>query len=179
MNSKHLENAKLIGEFCLNTKKSVKKNLNFIKCKKLSQIDYKKEHARVYFILVDDVVVKIGGSNAKGGICGTINPYCSGNQGRPSDRTFGVNYKIHKILKEGSKVELYAQWLSPKKVEVPTISKKVKINVSFSYKPMEERCIKEYKKLHKKFPNWNFQEDNREWPKHIREARQKLLGGKK
>ena len=107
-----------------------------------------------------------------------MGPYCSGNGGRPSDRTFGVNYLIEAALRRGSKVEVYTQWLSPKKIEVPTINKKIKIDVCFSYKPMEERCIQDYKKLHNRFPEWNFQEDGREWPKHIREARQRLLGGK-
>tara|TARA_R100000455_G_C6228506_1_gene90777 strand:+ start:275 stop:814 length:540 start_codon:yes stop_codon:yes gene_type:complete len=178
MKSTSLKNAKLIGEFYLNGKESVKKNLNFRRCKTLSNTDWKKEYARVYFILVDDEVRKIGGSNAKGGICGTISPYCAGNCGRPSDRTFGVNYLIEEALRNGSKVELYAQWLPPQKVTVPTINKKVKINVDFSYKTMEERCIIDYKKKQKQVPAWNFQEDHREWPKHIREARQILLGGK-
>lgn len=179
MNVKKLKNAVRIGHFSINLNESVKKNLNFTKDRNLSTYDYTKNEARVYFISVNDEIVKIGGSNAKGGIRGTISPYCSGNGGRPSDRTFGVNYLIEKQLQNGNRVELYAQWMPSIEAKVPSITGSAGIMVSFSYKEMEEACVKEYLKcscgIH---PKWNFQEAGRPWPSEIQESRRKLLESK-
>tara|TARA_R100001086_G_scaffold200255_1_gene116528 strand:+ start:463 stop:999 length:537 start_codon:yes stop_codon:yes gene_type:complete len=178
MNTKNLKNACRIGEFSRNLTE-IKKNLNFKKDDSLSRFDFKKNEARVYFIVVNDEVVKIGGSNAKGGIYGTISPYCSGNGGRPSDRTFGVNYLIEQELIKGSKVELYAQWMPSITASVPSLTGNKKISVSFSYKEMEEACVREYLALNNgAHPVWNFQEAGRPWPKEIQEGRRKLLEGK-
>ena len=179
MNVDVLKNAKRIGEFTLNKKKNVKKNLNFSKDDKLSQDNWKKNEARVYFIILNGKIVKIGGSNAKGGICGTISPYCGGNGGRPSDRTFGVNWLIEKELRSGNKVELYCQWMPAVRASVPSLLSTIHEQVSFSYKNMEEACVKEYLELNNgTYPMWNFQEANREWPKEIQEGRRKLLESK-
>ena len=178
MNTKNLKNATKIGKFIRNLTEA-KKNLNFQKEDLLSRVDFRKNEARVYFIVVNDVIAKIGGSNAKGGISGTIAPYCSGNGGRPSDRTFGVNYLIEQELIKGSKVELYAQWMPSITANVPSLTGNKKISVSFSYKEMEEACVKEYLSLNNGLhPIWNFQEAGRPWPKVIQEGRRKLLESK-
>jgi len=178
MNVKNLTNAVRVGEFSRNLTKA-KRNLSFTKDKSLSNFDYKKDEARVYFIAINDRIVKIGGSNAKGGIYGTIAPYCSGNGGRPSDRTYGVNYLIEQELLKGNKVELYAQWMPSVSTNVPSITSYKKISVSYSYKQMEEACVQEYLShtsgVH---PDWNFQEAGRPWPAEIQEGRRKLLEAK-
>lgn len=179
MDIRTLKNCKKVGSFELNKDNNVKKNLNFVKDSKLSKTDYKKEQARVYYIAVNNEIVKIGGSNAKNGISGTISPYCSGNGGRPSDRTYGVNHLIEQSLKNNNKVTLHCQWMSPSITEIPTLFGVVTKEVSFTYKEMEEACLKEYlQHNHNRYPNWNFQEAGRPWPKNIQEGRLKLLGGK-
>jgi len=178
MNITKLNNAVRIGHFSRNLTEK-KKNLDFERDSNLSREDYIKNEARVYFIAVNDEVVKIGGSNAKGGIRGTISPYCSGNGGRPSDRTFGVNYLIEQELKKGSKVELYAQWMPSIVAIVPSLTGNKSINVSFSYKEMEEACVEEYLTSNNRIhPAWNFQEAGRPWPRIIQEGRRKLLEAK-
>jgi len=179
MNINYLKNAVRIGHFTRNLSESVRKNINFTKDASLSKLDYKKNEARVYFICVNKRIVKIGGSNAKNGISGTISPYCSGNGGRPSDRTFGVNQLIERELKKGSSVEMYAQWMPSITTIVPSLTGSKNIHVSFSYKEMEEACVEEYLKLSSGIhPDWNFQEAGRPWPKEIQEGRQRLLGAK-
>jgi len=178
MNVKILKNATRIGEFTRNLTEA-KKNLNFKKDKNLSRFDFTKNEARVYFIVLNNRVVKIGGSNAKNGISGTISPYCSGNGGRPSDRTYGVNYLIEQELKKGSKVEMYAQWMPSIKTSVPSITGNKSISVSFSYKEMEEACVSEYLLYTSgAHPEWNFQEAGKPWPTEIQEGRRKLLEAK-
>lgn len=172
-----LKNAVRIGHFSRNLTDK-KKNLDFNRDENLSRQDYTKNEARVYFIVVNNTIVKIGGSNAKGGISGTISPYCSGNGGRPSDRTFGVNYLIEQELLKGSDVELYAQWMPSITTSVPSLTGARKINVSFSYKEMEEACVDEYIANKGEYPIWNFQEAGRPWPKEIQEGRRKLLESK-
>ena len=179
MKISRLTYATKVGHFIMNEKPHVKTNLTFIKDPNLSREDYKKNHARVYFITLDGEIVKIGGSNAKGGICGTITPYCSGNGGRPSDRTFGVNYLIHEHLSTGATVEFYAQWASSAKVIIQALTAQKRMEVEISYKALEEACVKEYLKLNNgEFPRWNYQEAHLPWPNHIREARYQLLEGK-
>ena len=178
MNINKLTNCVRIGAFKLNEKSDVKKNLNFIKDTKLLSKDYKKNDARVYFITINDKIVKIGGSNAKGGIAGTIQPYCSGNSGRPSDRTFGVNYFIEQELRNNKKVEIYCQWMPAAKISVPSLTTKVFRKVSYCYKAMEEECIKEYlNRNNGVHPILNLQEGKKQWPKNIQKARQRLLEG--
>ena len=98
MNVSKLQNCKRIGSISLNLNESKKKSLDLSINEDINNIDLKKNTARVYFIVVDEEIFKIGGSNCKGGIKGTISPYLSGNSGRPSDRTFGINYLIQKTL---------------------------------------------------------------------------------
>ena len=47
--------------------------------------------ARVYLIVVDGIIMKIGGSQAVGGIKATLTIYKDGgSNGRPSIRSFGI-----------------------------------------------------------------------------------------
>tara|TARA_R110002167_G_scaffold105458_1_gene271211 strand:- start:1047 stop:1583 length:537 start_codon:yes stop_codon:yes gene_type:complete len=178
MKMNNLKNAVRIGHFCRNLS-TAKKNLNFVKDSNLPKKDYKKNEARVYFICVNDTIMKIGGSNAKGGIAGTIAPYCSGNGGRPSDRTYGVNYYIEQELRKGNDVEIYAQWMPSATCSVPSLTGIEYMSVSYSYKKMEEACVEEYLTINgNKHPAWNFQEAGMPWPQEIQEGRRKLLESK-
>ena len=177
MNINKLENCTRVGSISLNLDKSKKKTLDLSPDKGISKIDLKKNLARVYFIVVDGEIVKIGGSNCKDGIKGTISPYLSGNSGRPSDRTFGINYLIQKRLREGSEVEFYYQWAPNVPARTPLLWGSETLESSLTYKTMEEGCLKQYlSHTGGVYPQWNFQEAGREWPKEIREGRMRLLG---
>lgn len=78
-------------------KDSTKLNFNYLKDLKdennqsLSQNILTQNVARVYLIVVDGGIKKIGGSQADGGIKSTLNIYKDGGvKGRPSIRSFGV-----------------------------------------------------------------------------------------
>ncbi len=78
---------------------STKLNFNYLKDLKdengkvLSQKILSENVARVYLIVVDGEIKKIGGSGAIGGIKSTLEIYRDGGvKGRPSIRSFGVWY---------------------------------------------------------------------------------------
>lgn len=59
--------------------------------KKLSQQILTQNVARVYLIVVNGIIVKIGGSQSNGGIKNTLQIYQDGGvNGRPSIRSYGV-----------------------------------------------------------------------------------------
>ena len=76
---------------------STKLNFNYLKDlkdengKALSQKILSENVARVYLIVVDGEIKKIGGSQAIGGIKSTLEIYRDGGvKGRPSIRSFGI-----------------------------------------------------------------------------------------
>ncbi|BDR28727.1 hypothetical protein HSHS1_14880 [Helicobacter suis HS1] len=67
-----------------------------------------KNVARVYLIVVDGVVKKIGGSQAQGGIKKTLEIYRDGGvNGRPSIRSFGIWYFLYHSILAGKNIEFY------------------------------------------------------------------------
>jgi len=176
MNINKLQNCKRIGSISLNLNESIKKSLDLSIDEGISKIDLTKNTARVYFIVVGGEIFKIGGSNSKGGIKDTISPYLGGNSGRPSDRTFGINYLIQERLREGWRVEFYCQWVPNQKVDIPLLWGSEILESPLTYKTMEEGCLEQYlSHTGGVYPQWNFQEAGREWPKEIREGRMRLL----
>ena len=80
----------------------------------------KDNTSRIYYIVVNDVIYKIGSSSCNGGIRMTLESYRScGMSGQPSDRTHGVHVLIREELDKGNKVEMYC-----------TLSKQVKITMT-------------------------------------------------
>ncbi|GLP06244.1 hypothetical protein HpBGD49_15640 [Helicobacter pylori] len=95
-------------------KDSTKLNFNYLKDLKdennqsLSQNILTQNVVRVYLIVVDGEVKKIGGSQADGGIKSTLNIYKDGGvKGRPSIRSFGVWYFLYHTILTGAKIEFY------------------------------------------------------------------------
>ena len=73
--------------------------------KPLPQSILKENLARVYLIVVDGVIYKIGGSQDAGGIKGTLRIYQDGGvKGRPSIRSFGVWYLLFHQITKGRKI---------------------------------------------------------------------------
>lgn len=78
------------------------------KGKVLSQNILTENVARVYLIVVNDEIYKIGGSQDKGGMKGTLRIYQDGGiKGRPSIRSFGVWYFLFYTITRGAKIEIY------------------------------------------------------------------------
>ncbi|WP_291935825.1 type II restriction endonuclease [Campylobacter sp.] len=127
--------------------------------------------ARVYLIVVNGEIKKIGGSQDKGGIKGTLNIYQDGGKnGRPSIRSYGVWYFLYHTILEGAKIEFYMIYQENFKKNIKGLFgfHKVK-NASISYKFIEECCLSNYlEKEGGKFPDWNVQEQGIDWPLEIK-----------
>jgi hypothetical protein len=178
MNIKDVKTAIKVGDFVLR-----KNNRNKIDIKYLSNVDNKiltDNSARVYLMIQDGVIKKIGGSASKGGIKATMNFYIFAMQGSPGVPRFIAHLLIEKALKNKSKIELF-MITSPKtlaKISGLFGCKKVKIA---SFKEMEDLCKSDYYSKEQKYPDWNFQENHKPYPpelakKHVLYHQNRLNG---
>ena len=157
--------------------RSTKLNFNYLKELRdengnvLPQKILSENVARVYLIVVDGEIKKIGGSQAIGGIKNTLEIYRDGGvNGRPGIRSFGVWYFLYHTILEGKKIEFYMIYQENFEKEVKGLFglKKVK-NVSISYKFIEQCCIEDYLDSENgKYPEWNVQEQGMTWPLEIK-----------
>ena len=155
----------LIGNVIPNTSSAKNKwKLNYT-CDKKTQT---KENGRIYFIVVNDEIYKIGQSACKGGIKTTFSFYQGGLGGSPSIRTFGIHVLIQKELDQGNKIEIYALFNKAIFVEVQGITSIITKEVFPDVREMENLCREDYKKIYGKYPLWNFQENVEEWPFQIK-----------
>jgi hypothetical protein len=142
-----------------------------------------KEIGRCYFIVVNNDIVKIGFSDCKGGIKGTIDAgyKSAGNGGSPSIRTHGIHVLIAEELLKGNVVNFYCQYNNVIKVPVELGDGSIKIEkTSLSGKILEEGNRNIFKlKENNKLPIWNFQESYTPWPKYIQESLFELKSIKK
>jgi hypothetical protein len=134
------------------------------KCSKEIQI---KENGRIYFILVDSKIYKIGSSACKGGIKTTFAFYIGGLGGSPSIRTMGIHALIQELLDAGKEVKIYTLFNDPIKVIAYGLCSANEVTTYPDVKVMEDACRVDYKKIYGKYPSWNFQENGEEWPEHI------------
>ena len=162
---KSIPNISLIGNIIPNTSSAKNKwKLNYT-CDKKTQT---KENGRVYFIVVNDEIYKIGQSSCKGGIKATFGFYQGGLGGSPSLRSFGIHMLIQKELDLGNKIEIYTLFNKAISIEVQGISSIITKDVFPDVKEMEDLCREDYKKIYGSYPPWNFQENTMEWPYHIK-----------
>lgn len=156
---------------------STKLNFNYLKelrdenGKALPQSILTQNVARVYLIVVDGVIKKIGGSQAVGGIKSTLQIYQDGGvKGRPSIRSFGVWYFLYHTILSGAKIEFYMIYQENFEKEIKGLFglKTVK-NAYISYKLIEECCVADYLACEgDKHPDWNVQEQGKDWPLEIK-----------
>ena len=156
-----------IGEIIhKNTKAKNKWKLNYV-CDKLLQ---RKENGRIYFIVVNDEIYKIGSSSCKGGIKNTFGFYEGGLGGSPSIRTFGIHLLIKEQLDLGNNIKIFASFIDEIKVSIKGINSSEEKITYPDIKVMEHICREDYKQVYSKYPIWNFQENVEEWPLHIKDA---------
>ena len=138
----------------------------------------KKENGRIYFIVINNEIYKIGSSECKGGIKNTFSFYEGGLGGSPSIRTFGIHLLIQEQLTLGKTIQIYVLFIKPIKVEIKGILSSVEISTYPQIKVMEDLCREDYKQIYGKYPNWNFQENVEEWPQHIKLAYKKQVNNR-
>ncbi|EMH39106.1 hypothetical protein HMPREF1427_00289 [Helicobacter pylori GAM83Bi] len=159
-------------------KDSTKLNFNYLRDLKdennqsLSQNILTQNVARVYLIVVDGEIKKIGGSQADGGIKSTLNIYKDGGvKGRPSIRSFGVWYFLYHTILTGAKIEFYMIYQPNFETQVKGLFGFHAIkDASISYELLEQACLTDYRNSsHDALPEWNVQEQGKDWPNDIKD----------
>lgn len=159
------KNIFLVGEFL--TRNSSKNLLSFNWV--LSKVYQKDKRGRVYFFIEKKPngefnVLKIGKSNDKQGIKGTIEFYVSTLSGTPSITRFSVHHLINEKLLGGSQIFVYCKFSDSVFTKVSGIFNEYEINIPLDVTYIENICLQEYHKHFMKYPEWNFQENNTQIP---------------
>lgn len=123
----------------------------------------KDERGRVYALVVNDEIVKLGGSQAKGGIDGTYSAYFAGFAKGMSERTYCVWNFIRKAITVGKKVEVYCVWADTVTVPVPTMYGTEKQTITIDFHAIEKNFVNEYVRVEGTYPYLNMQESGRRW----------------
>ena len=164
---------------------STKLNFNYLKDlkdengEKLPQSVLRENYARVYLIVVDGEIKKIGDSQSEGGIKQTLEIYRDGGiGGRPSIRSFGIWYFLYSTMLQKHKVEFYMIFQPNFKAEIKGLFGYNKIlNASYSYKILENCCMNDYLgQSNGNYPAWNVQEQAGDWPAEIKVKHSELMG---
>ena len=153
------------------------KDLRDEKGRPLEQSILTENLARVYLIVVDGDIYKIGGSQDKGGIKGTLRIYQDGGiKGRPSIRSFGIWYFLFHTICKGQKIEFYMIFQDNFNANVKGLFGYHKVNnASLNYKLLEECCERDYLEREQgNYPKWNVQEQGGDWPKAVKEEHSKI-----
>jgi len=125
-----------------------------------------KENGRIYLIVVNDKIYKIGSSSGKGGIKATFGFYKEVNRSHSISR-IGVHVLIQELLDAGKEVKIYTLFNDPIQVVAYGLSSANEVITYPDVKVMEDACRVDYKKIYGKYPEWNFQENGEEWPEYI------------
>ena len=161
-----------VGRVVLNESKS-KSNLK-VEWENVPSSTLKSNAGRVYLLVVDGEIKKIGGSVGKGGIKSTMSFYVSGNTGRPSIRSYGINTLIFESLLNDKEVQVYIilseQVLAPVRGLFGTEQTLVS-----AFKEMEDKCVSDYVRFTGSYPDWNYQEQAKSWEQYIQEGHAKMM----
>jgi len=172
MNISTVKTAIRVGTFALNDGTS-KARLKLI-YENLSKEVLKDDAGRVYLLVKDGKIMKIGGSISKGGIKSTMSFYVSANTGRPSIRSFGINQLVYEATLKGEEVSVYM--ITSEQVSAPVKGLFGTEQMSISaFKEMEEKCIADYVASEDNFPAWNYQEAGKAWEQYIQEEHAAIL----
>lgn len=164
MNIKEVKTVIKVGDFVLR-----KNHRNKVDIKYLPDIDKKiltDNLARIYLIVQDGIIKKIGGSIQKGGIRGTTSFYTGAMTGSPGAPRFVIHLLIEKALKSGSRVELFMITSPRTLAKVSGLFGYKKVGIA-SFKETEDLCKSDYYSKEKKYPDWNFQENHKPYPPEL------------
>lgn len=161
MNIKEVKTAIKIGDFVLRKNHRNKIDIRYLP--NISDRTLTDDSARIYLIVQDGIIKKIGGSIQKGGIRGTVSFYIGAMTGSPGVPRFVIHLLIERALRSKSKVELF-MITSPKTLaKVSGLFGYRKVEIA-SFKEMEDLCKSDYYSREKKYPDWNFQENHKPYP---------------
>lgn len=145
--------------------------------RKLDKKILKTNVSRVYLIVVDGLIKKIGASGSKGGIKNTLQIYQDGGvKGRPSIRSYGVWYFLYHTILQRKKIEFYMIYQDNFETEVKGLFGVKKKVSSLNPKLIEECCLEDYlEKENGNYPEWNLQEQGSDWPNEAKTAHADLM----
>lgn len=140
----------------------------------------KDRRGRVYLLVINGLIYKIGGSQAAGGIKSTIQSYTTCMKGSPSDRTFNIHKLIRKELDLSNSVEVHMITAEPVMAPIPGLFGITK-GMTHPFKEMEANCVKDYFQSQGSYPRWNYQESCTQYPQELVEefAEFKIMKTKK
>ncbi len=148
--------------------------------KKRTQEQLKDTTGRVYIIVIDGIIFKIGYTDDKVGIK-NLAGYGVGNGGGPSNRTCGIHYLIAEQLMLKKKVEFFVMWAQPTKAPIRGLFGKKQFRDISPGKPLEHFCLEDYKKkTGGLYPKWNKQEGGRknDWTEELKKIRNSICNKK-
>ena len=163
MNIEYASNAKKVWSFCLrNDDHANKIGIDYV----MDNEKLKDESWRVYLIVVDWIIKKIWGSQWKWWIKSTMSFYINSMTWSPWAPRFIIHLLIEKELLDQKKVDLY-MLTSPKVIaSVSGLNKIVDLEIA-AFKEMEDLCKSEYYESEQRYPDWNFQENNSDYPSEL------------
>jgi len=176
INVTDIPNIQYIGDIVPKDTKSKGKWKVDYKCSKEIQ---KQENGRIYFLVVNGEIFKIGSSACEGGIKTTFAFYEGGLGGSPSIRTFGIHVLIQQQLDAGRLVQIYALFIEPIRIQISGITSVKEVVTYPDIKVLEDLCREDYKLVYGKYPQWNFQENADKWPDEINAAYVVQVNGRK
>jgi hypothetical protein len=161
MNISEVKTAKKIGKFNLRSNSNNKIDIEYLSSvQKSVLID---DSPRIYLIVSNGIIKKIGGSAQRGGIKGTMSFYVGAMGGSPGVPRFVIHLLIEQELKKDLDVELFMITSPPVMAEVSGLFKTHKRLVA-SFKEMEDICKADYYLKVGRYPEWNFQENHESYP---------------
>ena len=160
------KNAVKIGDFKLRSDHANKIKLDYLSSVPNSMLI--DNAPRVYLLVVDGEIAKIGGSASKGGIKSTMSFYVNAMQGSPGVPRFVIHLLIEQALLDKRSVQLWMIVSPSVKAQVNGLTKVEYLDVA-SFKEMEDLCKREYFSLEGRYPIWNFQENNEPYPQKLSE----------
>ncbi len=156
-----------VGEFVKRNDGSP--NLIRVEYDKVDPEVLRSDDPRVYIFTVDGLIVKIGGSECRGGIRATLSFYERARTGRPGTSRFIIHGLIARELDQGRRVEIY-MIRSPRAQACVCGFFGCENQEVSPFKPMERKCLRDYLKLSGGlYPEWNFQERRAEYPEDLRQ----------
>ena len=162
MNISSVTNAQRVGKIVLHSSHALKLALT-LDPQMLGNPKLRDNSGRVYFITIDGKIVKIGGSQCKGGIQGTIGAYLGGFAKGMSPRSYcGWNY-IRQAIKAGHTIEFYFIMAPIITARIPTMNSIKTLQIPVDYHSIETDCVQEYLAHEKDYPYLNVQESGRKW----------------
>ena len=124
----------------------------------------KDKRGRVYLITHNGIIKKIGGSQDKGGLKGTMEGYCRGLVGKSeSARSYGVAKYIHDALTAGDTIDIYCVWAEMRTETIPSMFGQVTVDIPLDFHTIESQFVQDYRTATGSGPYLNMQENGTKW----------------